>query len=308
MFFWLRHRRACSAVDAELLERGRQRVHLSGSVSSLRIRFLVDHFPIDPRFSGEPGVSCLVSADDHTLLFDLGYNRRGERPSPLHRNLDAAGALPSRLDGIFISHNHLDHVGGAKCQRRRSPDLRQLPPSMGTGVLWAPVPLKPALLPCRCLDAATEIFPGVASSGALPAHLYYLGLLREQALLIDVRGRGLVLISGCGHPGILQMVRHASAITDRPVTGVVGGLHLIVSHGRTATQKYLGASRPPWAALRARDVRHLGEALRREGVQRLAPSAHDSCDVALDALRDVFGEGYLQVRAGGEISWGPQES
>ncbi len=301
MFFWLRHRRACAAVDKEMLDRGGQRVELTGSVSSLRIRFLVDYFPLDSRFRGEAGVSYLVSADDHTLLFDLGYNPRRERPSPLCRNLAAAGELPSRLDGIFISHNHLDHVGGMKHQRRRSPDLEQLPPSMVGGTLWAPVPLSSKLLSTRALDAPAEILPGVASTGALPAHLYYLGWLREQALLVDVRGRGLVLISGCGHPGILPMVRLAGAITGRPVTDVVGGLHLVVSRGRTAAQKYIAAGRPPWAASDVDEVRGLAKALRGEGVQRVAPSAHDTCDLALDVLREVFGDGYAEVKAGGEL-------
>ena len=70
----------------------RYRVQLEGSVISLRIRFLVDYFPRDPRFRGEAGVSYLVSADDRIVLFDLGYNPGADRPT-------RRGSGPCRRDG-----------------------------------------------------------------------------------------------------------------------------------------------------------------------------------------------------------------
>jgi 7,8-dihydropterin-6-yl-methyl-4-(beta-D-ribofuranosyl)aminobenzene 5'-phosphate synthase len=298
MLFWLRHRRARAAIEAELRSRGARHVELSGSVPSLTIRFLVDYYPASARFHGEAGVSYLLEGGGHAVLFDLGWNARRERPSPLAANLAALGVDPPPTEGIFLSHNHLDHVGGAREQRRRVPDTGQLPAELIAGTLWSPVALEATALPCRVLEDPEEILPGWLSTGALPAHLYFLGLLREQALLVDVAGRGLTLVSGCGHPGIVEMVRLARALTGRPVTDVVGGLHLVVSHGRTAAQKVIAASQPPWALLDEEGARRIGEGLRREGVLSIAPSAHDSCDRALEILRAIFAEGYHEVRAG----------
>lgn len=302
MLFWLRHRRARAAIEAELRARGSRRVELSASVPSLTIRFLVDYYPAGPRFRGEAGVSYLLEGGGHAVLFDLGWNARRERPSPLAANLAARGVDPPRTEGIFLSHNHLDHVGGAREQRRRVPDTRQLPAELRAGTLWSPVALEATALPCRVLPEPEEILPGWLSTGALPAHLYFLGLLREQALLVRVAGRGLTLVTGCGHPGILEMVRLARSLTGLPVTDVVGGLHLVVSRGRTAAQKVIAANQPPWALLDEAGVRRIGEGLRREGVLSIAPSAHDSCDRALEILRAIFGNDFHEVRAGGVLT------
>jgi 7,8-dihydropterin-6-yl-methyl-4-(beta-D-ribofuranosyl)aminobenzene 5'-phosphate synthase len=59
---------------------------------------------------------------------------------------------------------------------------------------------------------------------------------------VSLAGKGIVLISGCGHPGIVSMARHASLITNEPVFAAVGGLHLVVTHGRDWTQKLVAAS------------------------------------------------------------------
>lgn len=154
-----------------------------------------------------------------------------------------------------------------------------------------------------CTDIAlpTELFPGVASTGPMPAHLYYLGMIHEQALLVSLADRGVVLISGCGHPGIVEMVRLAGRITGQRVFAVVGGLHLIATRGRSRTQKYLAANQPPWSIPGVGGVRRIVEQLRDLGVERLAPSAHDSCDAALSIMQDVFGDGYVEVRAGDEV-------
>ena len=128
-------------------------------------------------------------------------------------------------------------------------------------------------------------------------------MIHEQALLAPVEGKGLVLITGCGHPGIVQMVRFVQEVTGHTVYAVVGGLHLVCTRGRTRLQKYLGASHPPWAFPREKDVRRIAEDLKAIGVQQVAPSAHDTCDTALRILREEFGDGYVEVKVGGEIAF-----
>jgi 7,8-dihydropterin-6-yl-methyl-4-(beta-D-ribofuranosyl)aminobenzene 5'-phosphate synthase len=88
----------------------------------------------------------------------------------------------------------------------------------------------------------TRIADGVALTGILPifevmnSHALIPALadlttglpLRnaEQALAVNVKGRGIVLITGCGHPTLPKLVARSQAAFDAPVVGVIGGLHL----------------------------------------------------------------------------------
>jgi hypothetical protein len=62
----------------------------------------------------------------------------------------------------------------------------------------------------------------------LPRMLFWPGYIAEQALVVNVRGFGLVLITGCGHPPIERMLGVAEQVLDVPIRAVVGGLHLPV--------------------------------------------------------------------------------
>lgn len=302
MFLFTRHLLAQRALLREWTRLETHSLEFTEQHSAVRVRFLIDYFPADDRFRTEAGVSYLVTTDRHTLLFDLGFNPKGEEPSPLRQNLGVLGLESQRIDGIFISHNHLDHMGGMKSQKRKEPALDQLEPNTLAGAeIWAPLPLYHTRCSCTMVSRPMELRPGLASTGPLPAHLYFLGMLHEQALLVSVQGRGVVLISGCGHPGITAMVRFARKITGQPVFAVVGGLHLIATKGRSYPQKVLAANQPPWRLPDRRAVYQLAEELKILGVQQVAPSAHDTCDEALRILQEVFGEGYLEVRAGGEV-------
>jgi 7,8-dihydropterin-6-yl-methyl-4-(beta-D-ribofuranosyl)aminobenzene 5'-phosphate synthase len=265
----------------------------------VRVRFLVEGRAASG-MAREPGVSYLVSTPSATVLFDLGYNREDEDPTPLARNVVEMGLENHGVDAVFISHNHFDHVGGMRAQRTRRPDLDRLPPCWRTGApVYAPCELTHASRRIEVVTGAMEILPGMASTGPMPAHLYFLGSLVEQSLLVDVENHGLVLVSGCGHPGIVPMVRHAARVTGRQVRTVVGGLHLVASGGMPVP-RYLGGSGPPWRAPTTATVRTMMEALRSMGVTRLLPSPHDSCPAALGVMQEVFGDGLDDVVAGGE--------
>ena len=300
MLLYARYRRARQSAEREWGDLNQARLIFGERVGHVSVRFLVDYYPLDERFGTEPGVSYLVSTDRHRVLFDLGLNPRRRSPSALESNLATLGLDSTPVDGVFISHNHADHVGGLRCQLEKSPALQQ---ACGMAACEVPVwTCFPACAPHSVeVDEPRELLPGMASTGPLPAPLYVLGLTHEHALLVAVGDRGLVLISGCGHPGVVEMARFAESVTGERVFAVVGGLHLITQGRRTRVQKYLGTNRPFWASPSRSDVRREIERLRWLGVETLAPSAHDSCDASLRIMREVFGDGYLPLRAGGEV-------
>ena len=103
---------------------------------------------------------------------------------------------------------------------------------------------------------------------------------REQALVVEM-GDGLVVITGCAHPGILSIVRRVKSMrTDADVSLVMGGFHLL-----SASAEQLEGT-----------TDHLQEL----GLRRVAPS-HCSGDACRDVMRRMYGEDCLVVGAGSVI-------
>jgi len=78
--------------------------------------------------------------------------------------------------------------------------------------------------------------------------LFWIGPVAEQALVVNVRGFGLLLVTGCGHPQIERILGVTEQVLDVPVRGVLGGLHLPVHPLGTplVPQAVLGSPHWPW--------------------------------------------------------------
>ena len=278
-----------------------------GSVKHLSILPLIDWYTADPDYLvGEPGVSYLIRADDTTILFDLGLNRRYEHPSPLLRNMERLGVSFDEIDMIFISHAHLDHIGGMRNVKEGifAPsagyvNLHQMP-------AYLPVPLvNPSATPV-VIDQPTVLAPGIVSMGPIPRQLFFLGWTLEQTLAIHVEGKGIVLIIGCGHPTIQKIVARKEMLFDEPLYGVIGGLHYPVTGSRSVrhgipAQQVFGTGLWPWQRITKTDVHRAIAFLYRRDPQVVGLSPHDSCDWSLAAFRTAFGEKYQDVLVGKEI-------
>ncbi len=70
----------------------------------------------------------------------------------------------------------------------------------------------------------------------------------EQALAVNVAGKGIVLIIGCGHQTLERAVARTEALFDEPLYGVIGGLHFPVTGSRIrgGVQRVIGTGKPPW--------------------------------------------------------------
>jgi 7,8-dihydropterin-6-yl-methyl-4-(beta-D-ribofuranosyl)aminobenzene 5'-phosphate synthase len=118
------------------------------------------------------------------------------------------------------------------------------------------------------------IAEGILTTGEVP------GGLPEQALLIH-SPQGLVVVTGCAHPGIVRIVERAIELTEEPVHLVMGGFHL-----RDSSQMEISAI--------------LAE-FRRLGVRRVAPS-HCSGDLAIRMFAEEYGEDFIPTGAGSVIT------
>jgi 7,8-dihydropterin-6-yl-methyl-4-(beta-D-ribofuranosyl)aminobenzene 5'-phosphate synthase len=227
-----------------------------GEVERLSVLPLVERHTLHEGLRGEPGVSYLIRADGLTLLFDTGLGTGADRTA-LESNADSLGVSLSDLDCVVISHLHADHGGGPRSQFRNTFSFgHELHVPAGV-TAFVPTEMSHPHADVSVVDQARVIGPGVALLPPLPRMLFWLGPIAEQALVVNVRGLGLVVISGCGHPEIERTLAAAEQVVDAPVHGVLGGLHLPVHPMGTPLlpQAVLGNPNWPWRPINEDDAR-----------------------------------------------------
>ena len=270
-----------------------------GTVQRLSILPLIDRRAARDDLAGESGVSYLLRDDDTTILFDVGLNRRNEHPSPLLRNMHALGVSLDEVDCVVISHLHLDHVGGMAYQRQRTFALSGEPLSLAGKQALVPEPMTHPTAQVEIVEHPHVISPGVASLGPIPRQLFFFGWTPEQSLAINVAGKGIVVVSGCGHSTLQHIVDRAEMLFDEPIYAVIGGLHYPVTG--SWVQRVFGSDKWPWTPINQEDVNASIAYLQRRNPHVVALSPHDSCDWSIDAFRQAFGLAYHELQVGDEI-------
>ena len=181
-------------------------------------------------FLGDAGVSYLFRSNLGSLLFDVGFGP--DRPAFQH-NAEKLDLDVNRIDGLAISHLHPDHMGGMAATRKKQVTV--------PGAAGDPSDLRPCFLPdkasaphfsSRTINEPGLLTAGIASTGPLARSLFFFGLTREQALVAKIKGKGLVVFTGCGHPTVEVIMDMVSRISPDPVYVFGGGLHFPITNGR----------------------------------------------------------------------------
>ncbi len=299
----LRYAAARASAERHWRRWTEQRLGDIGEVDEVTILPLVERVTPDPGLLGEPGLSYLVTAGTTRLLFDTGLNLQGRADSALIRNAATLGADLTALDAVVISHLHVDHVGGPSRQLRRTFAFSRDPVEPRGIPAYVPTAMTHQRAEVIVTTAPTVIAPGIAVLPPLPQALFWLGPIEEQGLIINVRGFGLVLLSGCGHPPIERTLALAEHVLDTRVQGVVGGLHLPVHPLGTPLlpQAVLGSPYPPWRLVGERDAATVMDAIAGRGPRLVALSGHDSTPWTYDQFARRFGGAYRLLRVGEKL-------
>ena len=275
-------------------------------VKMLEVLPLMDWYAARDDLETESGVSYFIRADDTAILFDLGLNRKGEQEPPLLRNMGRLGVDASDIDFVVLSPSHGDHLGGFKNQFARQAIAQQEHDPLAGKPVYATASLKLTVGESTIVREPRLLAPGVATTGPLPRALFVLGYVQEQALAIHVQGKGLVLLVGCGHPGIEALIERAEQLFTLPVYGVIGGLHFPVTDDRARVgpfrmQQLLGSPNPPWRPIGKDAVDRTLAYLKEKGIHFVALSAHDTCDWSLHAFEQALGNEYHPLKVGGRL-------
>lgn len=209
------------------------------------------------------GFSCLVRGTEKTVLFDTGANGQVLLDNMRKLQLD-----PKQVQVVVLSHLHGDHVGGLGEFLEANSEVTVYLPRSFSGNFKAQVRQTGAQV--VEVHEPQEICPYLYTTGEMGT-----GIL-EQSLVIETQP-GLVVITGCAHPGIVNIARRAKQMREKPVHLVLGGFHL---SGTSASR-----------------IESIIADLQALEVEKAAP-CHCSGDLARRLFAEAFGDNYLAVGVG----------
>jgi len=244
------------------------------------LTILYDNKSVSDSIMTDNGFSCLIESGGNTCLFDAG-----RIPEKLIINMDRLKADYSNIDLIFITHIHVDHMGGLQELLARGnkpvlyipysyPQLIGEPPSDRADSDWLTLLDQYKPMVSELIRKKEPV--AVGNIG------YSTGMIEditcEQSLIIPT-SKGLVIITGCAHPGIVKIVKQAKSLIKQDVYLVLGGFHL--------------ASTDPV------EVNNIAQELRK--LTKLIGPCHCTGEKAMKIFHNVFKEDYIDIKAGVKI-------
>jgi 7,8-dihydropterin-6-yl-methyl-4-(beta-D-ribofuranosyl)aminobenzene 5'-phosphate synthase len=234
-----------------------------GLVKKVELKIVYDNNAFDPELKTAWGFACYIDTGEAKILFDTGGD-----PKILLGNMDRLGIAVGEIETIVLSHIHGDHVGGLPGILRENSRVDVYVPASFPDDFKSRVKAYGSNL--IEVHGPSKIYEGVMTTGELGS-----GII-EQSLIVNSE-RGLIVVTGCAHPGIANIVENAIQLTKRHVYLAVGGFHL----GGATKEKILSVV----------------ERLRSLGVSNVAP-CHCSGDLARHIFKDSFGRRYIDAGAG----------
>ncbi len=167
----------------------------------MKITIIYDNTVFRDGLKSDWGFSALIEFNNRKILFDTGGNG-----AILLENMRKLNINPKSIDTIFISHNHFDHVGGLSEFLNKNNDVKLYAPSTFRGVK--------NVRELEYIVAAKEISENIYTTGELDRI--------EQSLIIKTE-KGLIIIVGCAHPEIEQILNVAKRYGEP--YALIGGFH-----------------------------------------------------------------------------------
>ncbi|MGC1123012.1 MAG: MBL fold metallo-hydrolase [Candidatus Methanofastidiosia archaeon] len=237
-------------------------------IHDLTITVVYDNYAFAEGLETEWGFSCLVEAPEKTILFDTGNDG-----DILLRNMGKLGIDLEEIDVVVISHSHGDHTGGL---------LNHVLEQNGNVIVYLPGSFSDTFKNTAQGKGATvleiteptQICENVYTTGVLQ------GVVGEQALVINTE-KGLIVITGCAHPGVVQMVKAAKDVISGDILFVMGGFHL--------ADRQSGYIEGIISQLKELEVQYAGP-------------CHCSGDITRELFEQEFGDTYISIGVGRVIT------
>jgi len=212
------------------------------------------------------GMACVIEGLEEVILFDTGGDGR-----ILLSNMKAMGVDPGNIDVVVLSHIHGDHTGGLNSFLAVNSDVTVYVPSSFPGSFK------------RSIKEMSKRLIEVSKSIKICNDAYSTGELgtwiKEQSLVVKTE-QGLLIVTGCAHPGVVEITKSALKLFDDTLYLVTGGFHL----GGVSENK----------------IEAIISELKDCGVKKLGPS-HCTGDLAIQKFKQEWGKNFIEAGCGAVI-------
>lgn len=236
---------------------------------NVKLTVVFDNMPFAPHGETAWGFACIIESNTGKVLFDTGSNGKILLSNMRTFNIDV-----TKIKNVILSHAHWDHVDGL-------PALLAINPNIN---LYAPASLSPEIV--RNLTSQGAHILGVSEPHELMPGIFSLGELHndripEQSIVVNTE-KGLVLLTGCAHPGIVTIVDQARKIfPGEAIYLAMGGFHL-------KNDSDAG-------------VKIIAQKLKQYDVQYIAPS-HCTGEAAIRILKEAYDNRFVESGLGNFIT------
>lgn len=237
-----------------------------GDSNQMTFSIVYNNIAFDKETTLAWGMACVVEGVEKSILFDTGGDG-----SILLANMKVMGIDPEDAGTVVLSHIHGDHTGGLGSFLAANPAVTVCVPRSFPENFKHRIKARQARL--VEVSEPVEICSQVYSTGELGVEI------REQALIVKT-GEGMVLVTGCAHAGVGNMVKRALELFNGDMHLVTGGFHLGGAAGD--------------------EIKRIIEELKQCGVKAVGPS-HCTGTQAIEKFRGAWGDGYVSAGCGAVI-------
>jgi 7,8-dihydropterin-6-yl-methyl-4-(beta-D-ribofuranosyl)aminobenzene 5'-phosphate synthase len=242
--------------------------------SGIKFTILYNDKALDDSFIGDQGFSCLIEIEGKLYLFDAGNDEE-----ILKKNTEKLKIDCSKIEFIYISHLHTDHICGLSgiINKCKNPVLYLPSEFPKTQTPKAKGYVDKTLADADSIVSETIFIKEFTKIGD---HFYSTGGMEEktyeQALVINT-SKGLIILVGCSHPGITEIVKRAKSQLNKDVYFVMGGFHL-------------DGTRDP------EKIKNIAAQLK--DLTKYIAAGHCNDEKAQEFFKSAFGEKFIDMKAG----------
>lgn len=233
----------------------------------VKVHIIYDNYVFKEGTKADWGFSLLIEGLDKSILFDTGT-----QPEIFVANFREMGLDASQIDELFISHEHGDHLGGLGAVLNMNPEIKVVVPETFSNNFFRIPEMTGSV--AELVNEPVQVCKGFYTTGVLGKEI------PEQSMVLNT-DKGLVVITGCAHPGIINILEQVKKDFGKEIYMVFGGFHLMNSSEE--------------------QINEIIDHMQQLGVEKCG-ATHCTGEMQIEWFRRAFNENFVELGTGNVLT------